>query len=205
MSVIEDFAGVMGDEWKSVGLRGMYGYMADLSTEPRWYRTHETFTENADLNTEIIGSLVKSLQGPVDRSGVSLSPDSSVALTVKHFPGGGPQELGLDPHYSFGKTQVYPGNAFAEHLKPFRAAIDGGVSAIMPYYGVPMDVEYNGVQFEQLGMAFSKQIVNDLLREQLRFRGYVNSDTGIITARAWGLEEATVPQRVATAINGPLR
>ena len=202
MSVIDDFAGVMGDEWKSVGLRGMYGYMADLSTEPRWYRTHETFTENADLNAEIMSSLVGNLQGPVDRDGVSLSPESQVALTMKHFPGGGPQELGLDPHYSFGKTQVYPGGAFGEHLKPFQAAIDAGVSAIMPYYGVPMDVEYNGVQFEQLGMAFSKEIVNDLLRDQLGFKGYVNSDTGVINDRAWGLETATVPQRVAAAING---
>ena len=30
MSVVEDFAAVMGDEWSSIGLRGMYGYMADL-------------------------------------------------------------------------------------------------------------------------------------------------------------------------------
>ena len=202
MSVIEDFASVMGEEWKSIGLRGMYGYMADLSTEPRWYRTHETFTENADLNSEIMGTLVETLQGPVNNDGVSLSPESRVALTMKHFPGGGPQELGLDPHYSFGKTQVYPGGAFGEHLKPFQTAIDAGVSAIMPYYGVPMDVEYNGVQFEQLGMAFSKQIVNDLLRDQLGFKGYVNSDTGIINDRAWGLETATVPERVAAAING---
>ena len=51
-------------------------------------------------------------------------------------------------------------------------------------------------------MAFSSQIVNDLLRDKLGFKGYVNSDTGIITDRAWGLETATVPQRVAAAING---
>src|SRR5690606_25369594 len=31
---------------------------------------------------------------------------------------------------------------------------------------------------------------------------YVNSDTGIINDRAWGLEDATVPERVAAAING---
>ena len=58
MSVVEDFAEVMGDEWSSIGLRGMYGYMADLSTEPRWYRTHETFTEDADLDANIMGQLV---------------------------------------------------------------------------------------------------------------------------------------------------
>lgn len=201
MSVVEDFADVMADEWASIGLRGMYGYMADLSTEPRWYRTHETFTEDADLGANIMGQLVESLQGPVGDDGNSLSPDTSVALTMKHFPGGGPQELGLDPHYSFGKTQVYPAQNFGYHLKPFEAAIDAGVSSIMPYYGVPMDVTYEGVDYDEVGMAFSDQIVNGLLRDQMGFAGYVNSDTGIINDRAWGLEEATVPERVAAAIN----
>ncbi len=202
MSVIEEFAEVMGDEWSSIGLRGMYGYMADLSTEPRWYRTHETFTEDADLGANIMGELVETLQGPMGKDGNSLSPDTSVALTMKHFPGGGPQELGFDPHYAFGKTQVYPGGAFGYHLKPFQAAIDAGVSSIMPYYGVPVDVTYEGVDYEEVGMAFSDQIVNGLLRDQMGFDGYVNSDTGIINDRAWGLEDATVPERVAAAING---
>ena len=201
MGVVEDFAAVMGQEWSAIGLRGMYGYMADLSTEPRWYRTHETFTEDAGLAANIMATLVGTLQGPVDSNGVSLNPDTDVALTIKHFPGGGPQELGLDPHYSFGKTQVYPGDAFGYHLEPFQAAIDGGVAAIMPYYGVPMGVTYNGVTYSQTGFAFSDETINGLLREQLGFAGYVNSDTGIINDRAWGLETATVPQRVAAAIN----
>ena len=202
MSVVEDFAEVMGDEWSSIGLRGMYGYMADLSTEPRWYRTHETFTEDADLGANIMGQLVKSLQGEIGKDGNSLSPETDVALTMKHFPGGGPQELGLDPHYAFGKAQVYPGDAFGYHLKPFEAAIEAGVSSIMPYYGVPVDVTYEGVDYDEVGMAFSDQIVNGLLRDQMGFKGYVNSDTGIINDRAWGLEDATVPERVAAAING---
>jgi len=74
MSVIEDFADVMGDEWASIGLRGMYGYMADLSTDPRWYRVHETFTEDSTLGADIMGQLVRTLQGPVDENGVSLTP-----------------------------------------------------------------------------------------------------------------------------------
>ncbi|MGP9490182.1 glycoside hydrolase family 3 N-terminal domain-containing protein [Glutamicibacter sp. AOP5-A2-7] len=202
MSIIDDFTGVMGEEWASIGLRGMYGYMADLSTEPRWYRAHETFTEDAELNSNIMSSLVQGLQGPADQEGVSLNPDSPVALTMKHFPGGGPQELGLDAHYSFGKTQVYPGDGFGYHLKPFEAAINAGVSSIMPYYGAPMEVTYNGVEYDSTGMAFSKQIVNDLLRDELGFAGYVNSDTGIINDRAWGLEDQSVPERVAAAVNG---
>jgi beta-glucosidase len=192
----------MGDEWKSIGLRGMYGYMADLSTEPRWYRVHETFTENADFNARIMRTLVRSLQGPTIREGTSVNRHSPVALTMKHFPGGGPQEGGYDPHYSHGKNQVYPGGNFGYHLKPFMAALDAGVSSIMPYYGVPIEVSYEGVTYDQVGMAFSKQIVTDLLRGKLGFQGYVNSDTGIINDRAWGLENKTVPERVAAAVNG---
>src|SRR5699024_8911378 len=107
MSVVEDFANVMGDEAAAIGLRGMYGYMADLSTEPRWYRTHETFTEDAEHAAEIMETLVTTLQGEeLTETGLAHSPDTRVALTLKHFPGGGPQELGFDPHYAFGKAQV---------------------------------------------------------------------------------------------------
>lgn len=196
MSPVKALTQVMSAEWRAVGLRGAYAYMADLATEPRWYRVSETFTEDADLNASIMRELVLGLQGgPV-------SSKTAVALTMKHFPGGGPQEQGLDPHYAFGKNQIYPAGNFAYHLKPFQAAIDAGVSSVMPYYGVPINVSYEGVTYEQTGMAFSKQIVTDLLRGRLGFQGYVNSDTGIINARAWGLENKTVPERAAAAING---
>jgi beta-glucosidase len=196
MEVVKAFAKVMGQEWKALGIRGMYGYMADLATEPRWYRVHETFTEDADLAAHIMKTLVETLQGG------PLNPASPVALTMKHFPGGGPQEMGLDPHYTFGKNQVYPAGNFGYHLKPWKAAIDAGASSIMPYYGVPINVTHDGVRYEQTGMAFSKQIVTDLLRGKLGFQGYVNSDTGVINDRAWGLEGKSVPERVAAAING---
>ncbi len=162
MSPVQALTDVMSREWRAIGLRGMYGYMADLATEPRWYRVQETFTEDADLNATIMKTLVVGLQGgPV-------SPKTAVALTLKHFPGGGPQELGLDPHYSFGKRQVYPGRRFADHLKPFKAAIDAGVSSVMPYYGVPVGVTHQGVTYGQTGFAFSKEIVTGLLREPAR-------------------------------------
>ena len=43
-------------------------------------------------------------------------------------------------------------------------------------------------------------MVSDLLRGRLGFTGYVNSDTGMTTQRAWALEGKTVPERVAAAI-----
>ncbi|MYM21846.1 glycoside hydrolase family 3 protein [Duganella sp. FT135W] len=196
MEPVRALARVTGQEWRALGIRGMYGYQADLATEPRWHRVHETFGENADLSADIITALVEGLQGGV------LNPASAVALTIKHFPGGGPQEDGLDPHYSFGKSQVYPAGQFEYALKPFNAAIKAGVSSIMPYYGVPRRLRYDGVDYQEIGFAFNAQVVNRLLRDQLGFKGNVNSDTGIVSDRAWGLEQLTVPERIAAAVNG---
>ena len=190
-ALIAEFGRTMAQEWTAIGLRGMYGYMADLSTEPRWYRVHETFTEDADLASSIVTTLVKSIQGE------RLGP-GSVALTIKHFPGGGPQEGGADPHYDFGKNQAYPTNGFAYHLKPFRAAIAADVSAVMPYYGIPVGQRYTP---SDVGMAFSKGIVTALLRDTLGFQGYLNSDTGIIGQRAWGLEGKSVDDQIVVAID----
>jgi beta-glucosidase len=91
MSVIKTFTEVMGPEYNAVGLRAMYGYMADLLTEPRWYRAHEVFTEDADLNSNIMKSLIEGLQGSTIKDGTSVNAATKVALTMKHFPGGGPR------------------------------------------------------------------------------------------------------------------
>lgn len=195
MEPVQALTDVVGQEWRALGIRGMYGYMADLATEPRWHRVGETFGEDSALTSNIIRNIITGLQGQ------RLNPGSAVALTIKHFPGGGPQLAGLDPHYSFGKEQVYPSGAFADHLAPFQAAIDTGVSAIMPYYGQAIDLQYDGVALDPIGMSFSDKLIDGVLRQRLGFTGYVNSDTGIIKDRAWGLENRTVQQRLSTAIN----
>jgi beta-glucosidase len=195
MAVIRDFGETIGAEWAAIGLRGSYAYMFDTATDPRWFRVHETFSEDADLNADIAKNLVLSWQGgPVN-------PNTKVAMTVKHFPGGGPAAGGLDAHYTFGKFASYSGGRFADHLKPFQAAIDAGVSAIMPYYSVPVNLTYDGVTFDEVGFAFNNQAITDLLKTKMGHKGYVNSDTGIIGDRAWGLEDKTIAQRIAAAIN----
>lgn len=190
-ALIAEFGRIMAREWTAIGLRGMYGYMADLSTEPRWHRVHETFTEDADLASTIIGTLVRNIQGP------RLGP-GSVALTLKHFPGHGPQANGADSHYDFGKSQSIPSGTLAYQLKPFRAAIAAGVSSIMPAYSILAGTKYAP---NDVGVAFSRGVLTALLRDTLGFEGNLNSDTGIIGQRAWGLEGTSVDDQIAIAVN----
>lgn len=188
LALIEDFARIAAQEYVAVGLRGAYHPMADVATEPRWNRFRETFGEDAKLTTDIITALIRGFQGE------KLGPHS-VALTTKHFPGAGPAKEGLDAHFAYGKNQVYPGKNLEYHLQPWKAAIAAGTAMIMPYYAVP-----KGMTSEDVGMAYNKEIITDLLRTKLGYTGVVNSDTGISTGMPWGVESLSVKDRYKKAI-----
>jgi beta-glucosidase len=183
------FAETAATEWRAVGLRKGYMYMADLATEPRWGRVEGTFGEDADLASNMITQIVLGFQG------TKLST-TSVAMTTKHFPGGGPQENGQDSHFDWGKFAHYPGGMFDYHVKPFQAAIAAGTSAIMPYYSAP-----KGKEFEEVGFSYNKAIIGELLQNKLGFKGIINSDTGPIEMMPWGVENITIPERYQKALN----
>lgn len=189
LKLTREFAEIAGKEWSSVGLRKGYMYMADLSTEPRWQRIEGTFGENADLASDMIREIVLGFQG-------TKLGKNSVAMTTKHFPGGGSQVGGQDSHFDWGKNAHYPGGMFEYHLKPFKAAIAAGTSSIMPYYSAP-----KGKEFEEVGFSYNKAIIQDLLRKQLGFKGIINSDTGPIDMMPWGVENLTILERYQKAIN----
>jgi beta-glucosidase len=188
MALVEEFSRISAQEHVAVGIRGAYHPQIDLATEPRWARISGTFGEDADLTSDIARAMVRGFQGP------SLGP-TSVALIFKHFPSGGPAIQGQDSHFEYGKYSVYPGRNLEYHIKPFKAAIDAGAVAIMPYYSIPKDITT-----DQVGMSFSKEIVTDLLRNRLGFTGVVNSDSGITTSMVWGVESLTVAQRYKKGI-----
>jgi len=129
---------------------------------------------------------------------------------TKHFPGGGPQKDGEDPHFPYGREQVYPGCKFEEHLAPFRDTINAGTSAIMPYYGMPIGLSRNGEAIEEVGFGFNLQIITGLLREELSYGGVVCTDFGLLhdshvfgmtlPARAWGVEHLSAEERMIKVI-----
>ena len=199
LDLIADFAVKSRAEWVASGLRKGYMYMADTVTDPRWFRANGTFGEDPAFNAQAIAAVIRGFQGEagVQRDGV--------ALTTKHFPGGGARENGFDPHYAEGKYNVYPtpGSLAKYHLPPFQAAIDAGTSSVMPYYAIPSAEKSAMPQppletFEQVGFAFNKGML-DLLRA-MGHQGYVNSDSGILSKMAWGVAELSVPERVGKAV-----
>jgi len=199
LEVIESFAEHSRAEWRASGLRKGYMYMADVLTDPRWFRGQGTLGEDPEFVSRAIAALVRGFQGA---DGVSAD---GVALTTKHFPGGGARENGTDPHYAEGRFNIYPtpGSLEDYHLPPFQAAIEAGTASIMPYYAIPSEQKSSTPQgrlrdFEQVGFAFNREVLN-LLRE-MGHRGYINSDSGVLSKMAWGVEELTTAERVGRAV-----
>lgn len=197
-ALVERFADFARQEYLAVGIRVALHPQVDLATEPRWPRISGTFGEDARVSARLVKAYIRGFQGS------TLGPHS-VACMTKHFPGGGPQNEGLDPHFDFQRGQIYPGNNFAYHLIPFEAAIEAGTASIMPYYGVPMDQTE-----ENIAMSFNKAIITGLLRQRYQFDGVVCTDWGLITdnnimgvvwkARAWGVESLSETERVCKAL-----
>jgi len=194
------FGQIAGHEMRSVGIRTALHPMADLATEPRWTRVNGTFGENAKLSAAMTSAYIMGFQG-------SELGSSSVACMTKHWPGGGPQANGEDAHFSYGKEQVYPGDNFKYHLLPFKAAIAAGTAMMMPYYSIPKDQTSQDV-----AMAFNKEIITDMLRNEHGYDGVVCSDWGIlegfslagielVEAKDWGVENLSIEDKIVMAID----
>lgn len=198
--LVREFARIVRDDYRAMGIRLALHPQVDLTTDARWARQAQSFGADAQLTSRLLRAYLEGLQG------LEVGPES-VAATVKHFPGGGPQKDGEDPHFPYGREQVYPGGRFEDHLLPFRTAISAGAAAIMPYYGMPTGLVRNGREIEQVGFAFNRRLITELLRDELGFDGMVLSDFGLVhdavvfgkpfPARAWGVEHLSPGERMA--------
>ena len=163
--------------------------------------SYGTFGEDPGLVSAIMERLIPGIQG--SENGVTAD---GVAMTIKHFPGGGARENGFDPHYVQGQWNVYrTENSLQKyHIPAFQTAVEKKASSMMPYYAKPAeeksrpqyDRNGNAVPMEPVGFAFNQFFIQELLRKQMGFEGYVNSDSGITNKMAWGVEELDVPSRI---------
>lgn len=210
--MIRDFAEVDRQMWRSQGISMMYGPQIDLVTDPRWPRNSDTYGERETVVGAIIAALVEGYQ-----NGTEGTNEGSVVLTAKHFPGDSAAENGFESHTTQGQWRLYPTEGSLQNylLVPFQAAIDAGVSGIMPCYSRdttdarsvaqsytnPTTGASMEVTVEEIGSAYSKTIITDLLRDVMGFKGMVNSDSGITQQQCYGAENLNQVERFAKLIS----
>ncbi len=208
--LVENFGTIASKEYRALGITTALSPQVDIATDPRWYRTSGTFGEDPTLSADIGRAYIDGFQTSTGNKEIAGGWGyESVNAMVKHWPGGGSGEGGRDAHYGVGKYAVYPGNNFEEHLIPFTEGAfklkgkTGMASAVMPYYTISynQDKKYN----ENVGNAYSKYLIQDLLRDKYQYDGVVCTDwlvTGdvttldvFLTGKAWGVEGLSVAER----------
>lgn len=208
-AVVKQFGDIASQEYRALGIATALSPQIDMATEPRWSRVSGTFGESPRLSADMARAYVDGFQTSL---GDKMISDGwgyhSVNAMMKHWPGGGSGEGGRDAHYAFGKYAVYPGNNFTDHLIPFLEGamkLDGPTkmaSAVMPYYTISygIDQTYN----ENVGNAYSKYIINDLLRNKYGYDGVACTDWGVTRSAtavdgfgsaSWGTEHLTEAER----------
>lgn len=157
---------VLREELMAVGVRMALSPDADLITDPRWGRNQECYSEDSAVVEKLIVAAVQALQG-----GSELT-ENSVIATVKHFPGAGAQTGGVD-----GTPLTIQEDTLALHLAGFKAAIDAGVAAVMPYgYST---VPVLGGDAVENSADQSAAVMTDLLRGELGYTGIIQTDWGL--------------------------
>jgi beta-glucosidase len=146
---------VIRDQMLAVGARQTLAPVLDVTRDPRWGRTEETFGECPYLTSRLGVAYVRGVQGDELATGV--------AATGKHFLGYGMPEGGLN-HAS---ARIGPRELREVYARPFEAAIrEAGLASVMNAYN---DVD-------GLPCGGSRRILDDLLRGELGFTGVVVAD-----------------------------
>jgi beta-glucosidase len=214
-SLVEQFGSIAAKEYRALGITTALSPQVDLGTEPRWNRINGTFGEDPWLSADMGRAYIDGFQTSKGKDEIKDGWGyTSVNGMVKHWPGGGPEEGGRDGHFAYGKFAVYPGKHFKTQLIPFTEGAfklkgeTSTASAVMPYYTVSFGIDT--VYHENVGNAYSKYIIDDLLRKQYKYDGVVCTDWGItrdegqyldeFRGRPWGVEKMDEVERHYKAI-----
>ena len=131
-----------------------------VARDDRWGRTYESYSEDPDLVAKLGAALIVGQQGTPDSE--DFLGDGRVFVTAKHFFGDGGTERGVDQGDVNGDI-----NALLDlHGRPYPAAIDAGVQAVM--------ASFNSINGRK--MHGNKELLTDVLRGQMGFDGLVVGD-----------------------------
>lgn len=164
----KEMAGIIGQESRAVGINSAMSPVIDVSRDPRWGRTYETFGEDPYLTSQMGVNYIQGMQG---------DKKDGVACIAKHFLGYAETQAGLN----CAAARINDRELYEVFATPFEAAAkEADVSGMMANYG----------EIDGLNVCANPKIAKELLRDTMGFRGMLTSDGGGIM-RLWSFYKLT--------------
>ncbi|MGE8427398.1 MAG: glycoside hydrolase family 3 N-terminal domain-containing protein [Sphingobacterium sp.] len=176
--LIQDMASTIAMETYAVGGKNGYGPVLDLARDPRWSRTEETYGEDPYLIGQMGSAMIRGFQGE------KLGERDKIIGTLKHFvayaaPDGGHNGESV----SFGERSLRQ-----YFLPPFERAVKSGAGSVM--------TAYNSI--DGIPCSANSWLLNDILRKDWRFMGFVVSDLLSISGLNGGHATAATAEEAAS-------
>jgi beta-glucosidase len=162
MELIEREAKTAVSEASSDGINWVFSPMVDICHDARWGRIAEGAGEDPYLGGEIAKALVKGYQGKEN----NLAQEGTVMACVKHYALYGAPGAGRD----YNTVDMSRQRMMNEYMRPYQAACEQGAGSYMASFN----------EFEGIPATANKYLLDDVLRKQWGFKGFIVSDyTGI--------------------------
>ena len=162
-------------EGRALGIHIAYAPVLDVNNNP----------DNPVINTRSYGEDPE-LDARLGVAFIHGVQDNGMIATGKHFPGHG--DTGVNSHLALPVVTVSRSRLDTVELVPFRAAVNGGVGAIMSFHGAMPALDSSNVPG-----TLSPKVLTALLRRELGFKGIIISDAmdmrGVLDQ--YGSDEAT--------------
>lgn len=153
----ERFAQALAQELLAVGISLDYAPVLDIHTNPKNPVIGDrALAERAEDVAKLGSVIIRALQG------------AGLAACGKHFPGHG--DTSTDSHFELPLVEHAPDRLRAIEFEPFRAAIAAHVAFIMTAHVLVPSLD------ERRPASLSPEIVQKLLRDELKFDGVILSD-----------------------------
>ena len=159
---IEQSARIAAKEATADGICWTYSPMVDIALDARWGRIAEGNGEDPYLGSQIAKAMVRGYQGSDNQH---FATDELMAC-VKHYALYGGAEAGRD----YNTVDMSRIRMFNQYFLPYKAAVEAGAGSLMTSFNV---VDY-------IPATANKWLVDEVLRKQWKFDGFVVTDYGAI-------------------------
>lgn len=149
---------IVASELKNVGVHINFAPVVDVNINPA----------NPIIGVRSFGSDAK-VVGDMGSALIDGLQKGGIMAVAKHFPGHG--ETVIDSHLDLPRLNMTKEEFYTTHIPPFKQAIDNGVMGVMTAH-----IVYDFIDPDNPA-TFSKKILNDLLKEELGFKGIIISDS----------------------------
>lgn len=159
LAAIEEAARIAAKEASADGINWVYSPMVDICVDARWGRISEGNGEDPYLGAQIAGAMIRGYQG-------DYSSRENVMACMKHFALYGAVESGRD----YNTVDMSRLRMYNQYFPPYKAAIEAGAGSVMSSFNIVDGVPATA----------NKWLLDDVLRKQWQFDGFVATDYGSI-------------------------